>query len=91
MTAEDKQAIEGPKMIFGEVSQPIKHPYSNVVVLTIKVGLMNVRRVLVDTASTIDLITMDCLKQLKYDLENLEKLDLPLIGCGGDEFVHLVP
>ena len=52
MTAEDKRAVDGPKMIIGEVSQPILHPHSDPIVLTIKLGLMNVRRVLVDTGST---------------------------------------
>ncbi|XP_057550539.1 uncharacterized protein LOC130828592 [Amaranthus tricolor] len=83
MTAEEKRAVDGPKMIFGEVSQPIQHPHSDPIVLTIKFGLMNVRRVLVDTGSTTDLITMDCLKQLKYCLEHLEKLERPLVEFGG--------
>ena len=84
MTAKDKRAVDGPKMIFGEVSQPIQHPHSDPIVLTIKVGFMNVRRVLADTGSTTDLITMDCLKQLKYGSEQLEKLELPLVGFGGN-------
>ena len=81
-TVEDKRTIDGPKMIFGEVSQPIQHPHFDPIVLTIKVGLMNVTRVLVDTGSMADLITMDCLKQLKYNSEHFEKLERPLIGFG---------
>lgn len=62
MTAESRKAVDGPRMVFGEGSPAIQHPHSDPVVLTLKVGLMNVRRVLVDTGSTADLITMDCLK-----------------------------
>ena len=83
MTVEEKRAVDGPKMTFGEVSQPIQYPYSDPIVLTIKVGLMNIRRVLVDTDSTVDLITMDCLKQLKYGPEHFEKLERPLVGFRG--------
>ena len=83
MTAEDKGEVDGPKMIFGEVSQPIQHPHSDPIKLTIKVDLMKVRRVLVDTGSTADLITMDCLKQLKYGPEHLEKLERPLARFEG--------
>lgn len=58
MTTEVKKAIDGPRMIFGEGSRALQHPHSGPIVLTLKVGLMNVRRVLVDTGSTPDLITM---------------------------------
>ena len=83
MTAEDKRTIDGSKMIFGEVSQPIEHPHSDPIVHTIKVGIMNMRRVLVDTSSTTGLITMDYLKQLKYGPEHLEKIEGPLVRFRG--------
>ena len=35
--AEDKRIIDGPRMIFGEASQPIQHPHSDPIVLTIKI------------------------------------------------------
>lgn len=89
MTEESKKAVDGPRMRFGEVGHAIQHPNSDPIVLTIKVGLMNVRRFLVDTGNTVDLIMMDCLKQLKYGPKNLEKLDKPLVVFGGAEFVHL--
>ena len=83
MTVEEKRTIDGPIMIYGEVSQPTQRPHSDPIVLTIKVGLMNVRRVLVDTDSISNLITMNCLKQLKYGPKHLEKLEQPLVGFGG--------
>lgn len=83
MTAKGKKAMDGSIMIFGEGGQAIQHPHTDLVVLTLKVGLMNVKRVLVDTSSTANLITMDCLKQLKYGPEHLEKLDWLLVGFGG--------
>ena len=74
-------------MVFwSEVSQPIQHPHSDPIVLTLKVGIISVRRILVDTGSTANLITMDCLKQLKYDPQHLGKLERPLVGIGGGWF-----
>ena len=56
------------EMIFNEMMEsPIQYPHADPVVLTLKVGQMNVRRVLVDASTTADLVTMDCLQQLKYE------------------------
>ncbi|XP_057545841.1 uncharacterized protein LOC130824839 [Amaranthus tricolor] len=48
-----------------------------------------VRRVLVDTGSTADLITMECLKQMKFEEKHLQPLDKPLIGFGGSQVIPL--
>lgn len=62
MIAQNKKVVDRPRMVFGEGIQAIQHSHSNLVALTLKVGIMNVRRVLVDTGSTADLIVMDCMK-----------------------------
>lgn len=52
-------------------------------VVTLKIGKMEVCRDLVDTGSTIDLITMDCLRQMMYEEKHLQPIDRTLIGFEG--------
>ena len=55
-----------PEMKFDEkMSVPLQQPHTDPVVVALKNDQMKVRRVLVDTKSTTDLITMDCLHQMK--------------------------
>jgi len=42
-----------------------------------------VRWVLVDTGSSMDIITRECFKKLQYPEEDLEATGAPLIGFGG--------
>ena len=52
-----------PEMKFDEkLSISLQQPHTDPVVVTLKIGQMKARRVLVDTGSTTDLITMDCLR-----------------------------
>ena len=44
---------------------------------------------LVDTGSTADLITMEYLKQMKFEEKHLQPLDKPLIGFGGNQVLPL--
>ena len=49
-----------PEMKFDEkLSVPLHQPHTNPVLVTLKIGQMKVRRVLVDTGSTTDLVTKD--------------------------------
>jgi hypothetical protein len=78
------KTLVAPEMIFNEkLGSPIQYPHHDPIVLTLKVGQMNVRRVLVDTGTTADLVTKDCLRQLKYETHHLQPLDRPLVGFGG--------
>ena len=78
------------KMIFNEkLGNVIQYPHDDPIVLTLKVGQMNVRRVLVDTSSTAELVTMDCLRKLKYETHHLEPLDRPLVGFTRSRFTAM--
>ena len=58
-------------------------------VVNLKIGQMKVRRILVDTGSTTDLITMDCLRQIKYEEKHLQPIERPLIGFGDGRVIPL--
>ena len=66
------------------IAQPLQQPHTDHFVVTIKIGQMKVKRVLIDTRSTTDLITMDCLKQMKLKEKHLQPFDKSLIGFGGN-------
>ncbi|XP_057538025.1 uncharacterized protein LOC130815553 [Amaranthus tricolor] len=69
--------------------QPLQQPHTDALVVTIKIGQMMVRRVLVNTGSTTDLITIECLRQMKFEENHLQPLDKPLIGFGGNQVISL--
>lgn len=78
------------EMKFDEkLSVSLLQPHTDSVVVTLMIGQMKVRSVLVDTGSTTDLITMDCLRQMKYEEKHLQPIDRPLIGFGGGRVVFL--
>ena len=55
MKAPPKAITGGPVMKFdATISQPFQQPYTDPLVVTIKIGQMKVKRVLVDTGSTAD-------------------------------------
>ncbi|XP_057538069.1 uncharacterized protein LOC130815596 [Amaranthus tricolor] len=66
-------------------SQPLQQPHTDPLVVTLKIGQMKVKRVLVNTGSTADLITMECLRKMKFEEKHLQPLDKPLIGFGGNQ------
>ena len=71
------------------ISQPLQQPHTDPLVVTITIGQMKVKRVLIDTGSTTDLITRDCLKQRKFEEKHLQPVDKPLIGFGGNQVLPL--
>ena len=70
-------------------SQPLQQPHTDPLVVILKIGQMKVRRVLVDTGSTTDLITMEFLRQMKFEENHLQPLDKPLIEFGGNQIIPL--
>ena len=90
MKGPSKAIIGGPVMKFdATISQPLQQPHIDPLVVTIKLGQMKMKRVLIDTESTADLITMDCLKQMKFEEKYLQPVDKPLIGFGGNRVLPL--
>ncbi|XP_057550569.1 uncharacterized protein LOC130828622 [Amaranthus tricolor] len=81
-----KASSSGPTMRFdATTSQTLQQPHTDPLVVTLKIGQMKVKRVLVDTESTADLITMECLRKMKFEEKHLQPLDKPLIGFGGSQ------
>ncbi|XP_010695404.2 uncharacterized protein LOC104908051 [Beta vulgaris subsp. vulgaris] len=78
-----------PIMTFGESSRSVSVPHDDTLVIELKVANSRVKRVLVDSGSSADIITLDCLKKLKYYEKDVTLLDQPLIGFGGNS-VHPV-
>ncbi|XP_056699639.1 uncharacterized protein [Spinacia oleracea] len=52
-------------------------------VIEIKVADLKVKRVLVDTWSSSDIISLQCLRKLRHNPEDIEKVYGPLVGFGG--------
>ncbi|XP_057517940.1 uncharacterized protein LOC130798860 [Amaranthus tricolor] len=85
-----KASTSGPIMKFdATTSQTLQQPHTDPLVVTLKIGQMKVKRVLVDTGSTADLITMKCLRKMKFEEQHLQPLDKPLIGFEGSQVIPL--
>ncbi|XP_021866510.2 uncharacterized protein [Spinacia oleracea] len=52
-------------------------------VLEIKVANLRVKRVLVDTGSSSDIVSLQCLQKLQHDPKTIEKVHKALVGFGG--------
>ena len=90
MKGPPKAITGGPIMKFdATISQPLQKPLTDLLVVTIKIGQMKVKRVLIDTGSTTDFITMDCFKQMKFEERHLKPIDKPLNGFGGNKVLPL--
>ncbi|XP_056688301.1 uncharacterized protein [Spinacia oleracea] len=73
-----------PVMTFGgNTSHPIQESHDDPLVIEMKVANSTVRRVLVDSGSSADIITLKCLEGLKYSKDDLKTISQPLIGFGG--------
>lgn len=67
-----KATSTGPFMKFdAATSQPLQQPHNDPLVVSIKIGHIKVKRVLVDTGSYADFITMECLQQMKFEEKHL--------------------
>ena len=73
-----------PVMTFGgNTSHPIQESHDDPLVIEMKVANSTVGRVLVDSGSSADIITLKCLEGLKYSKDDLKTISQPLIGFGG--------
>ena len=85
-----KTTSSGPTMRFdATTSQPLQQPHTDPLVVTLKIGQIKVKRVWVDTGSTTDLITLKCLRKMKFEEKHLQTLDKPMIGFGGNQVIPL--
>ena len=58
-------------------------PHDDALVVTLRIGGYDVKRVLVDQGSGAEIMYPDLYKGLNLRLEDLEKYDLPLVGFDG--------
>ena len=58
-------------------------PYDDAIVVTLKIGGYNVKRVLVDQGSGVEIMYLNLFKKLKQRSEDLTCYDSPLIGFDG--------
>jgi len=71
-------------MTFGpDDMRPLQVPHNDPLVVQLKIATALVRRVLIDTESSVDIITLECFKKLHYSEEDLEVTNTPLVGFGG--------
>ena len=77
-------------MTFGEPSRTLHTPHDDPLVIELKVANTRVKRVLVDSGSSADIITLECLKKLKYGEQDVTPLNQPIIGFGATPFTRSV-
>ena len=61
----------------------IFQPYDDILVVTIRIGGYDVKRVLIDQGSGVEIMYLDLYKGLNLKPEDLERYDSPLIGFDG--------
>ncbi|XP_056695774.1 uncharacterized protein [Spinacia oleracea] len=73
-----------PKVEIGEADRgKIATPHDDPLVIELKIANLRVRRILVDTRSLSDIISLECLNRLQHDPSKIEKIHYPIIGFGG--------
>ena len=58
-------------------------PHDDPVVIECKVANQLVGRILIDTGSSSDIISLRCLQKLKYNVSSMHPVTHPLVGFGG--------
>ncbi|KAJ8425914.1 LOW QUALITY PROTEIN: hypothetical protein Cgig2_033855 [Carnegiea gigantea] len=72
---------EVPTMEFGRKEAPcFASPHNDPLVMEMKIASVIVRRILIDTGSSIDIITWDCLKKLTHPGRDIVPLEVNLTG-----------
>jgi len=62
---------------------PLQTPHKDPLVVQLKIATTMVRRVLVDTGSSVDIIMLECFKKLQCFEKDLEATETPLVRFGG--------
>ena len=84
--AEQGNRVTVPTMVFGEGEGPsFTYPHNDPLVAEMKVASSIVRRILIDTGSSVNIITWDCLKKLKYRGGEIVPLVHHILRLGGQE------
>ncbi|KAJ8445064.1 hypothetical protein Cgig2_022584 [Carnegiea gigantea] len=73
-------------MVFGGKEAPrFAFPHNDPFVVEMKIASAIVRRILMDTGSSVDIIIWDCLKKLTHPGRDIIPLVHPILGFGGQE------
>lgn len=80
---------DNPIMTFGESNRTLHTLHDDPLVIELKVSISIVKRVLVNCRSSADIITLECLKNLRYSERDVTPLNQPVVGFGGN-YVHPV-
>ncbi|KAJ8422673.1 hypothetical protein Cgig2_003217 [Carnegiea gigantea] len=76
--------LVGPIMTFGpEDMHPLQTPHNDALVIQLKIVTAMARRILVDIGSSVDIITLECLKKLQYNEKDLEAIETSIVGVRG--------
>lgn len=79
-----------PKVeIFEDDRGAVRTPHDDPLVIEMKIANLKVRRILIDTGSSSDIISLSCLEKLKFDENSLTPIHHPIIGFGGS-IIHPV-
>ena len=73
-----------PKFVVSELDRgKLRTPHDDPLVVEIKIANLRVRRIIIDTGSSTDIISADCLSRLKFNEGDLVPFHHPIIGSGG--------
>ena len=84
MAARELRPLVGPMVTFGpDDMHSLQASHNDPLVVQLKIATTMVRRILLDTGSSVDIITLECFKKLQYLEKALEVAGTPLVGFGG--------
>lgn len=93
MSAASRRRTEPPPEIpaisfsAADYREDISYPHDDPLIVSLQVGVANVKRVLIDTGSQVDLISLDVLQRMEIDASQLRPSLAPLVGLSGSERV----
>ncbi|XP_056688659.1 uncharacterized protein [Spinacia oleracea] len=67
----------------------IATPHDDPLVVEFKISNMRVKRILIDTGSSSDIMSAECLNRLAHDPKTMDRIHYPIIGFGGS-IIHPV-
>ncbi|XP_028107287.1 uncharacterized protein LOC114306269 [Camellia sinensis] len=75
---------QGPMVSFTEVDlDMVQHLHNDALVITLKIGDYQIRRILVDQGSSCDIMYVRCYKKLGLHLDDMEQSNSPMVGFNG--------
>ncbi|XP_021858859.2 uncharacterized protein [Spinacia oleracea] len=67
----------------------IATPHDDPLVVEFKISNMRVKRILIDTGSSSDIMSLECLNRLAHDPKTMDSIHYPIIGFGGSTIHHV--